>query len=219
MNRATELGLQHHASWWPDWRGECVAIIAGGPSVTRADVDMLRDRIHVVAIKTAVDLAPWADVVYGCDAPWWIDRKGLPKFRGPKLFHGVQAKQFKELHHVEIDISSDHMLVEQPLRIGNGGNSAFQALNLVVQFGATDVILLGVDCGADPNHLHWYGRNKWLNANNPMPTNFERWKRGFDTARRDLDKMGVTVVNTSVASALKAFRKVRLSEIMTEWGL
>lgn len=219
MNRAAELGPQLHP-WWPDWRGECVAIVAGGPSVSRADVEMLKDRIHVIAIKTAVDLCPWADVVYGCDAPWWIDRKGLPKFRGPKLVHGIQAKHLSDdMRFVKIEIGSDRMLVDQPLHIGNGGNSAFQALNLAVQFGAKDIVMLGVDCRADPNKLHWYGRNKWLNANNPLQSNFDRWKKGFDAAKYDLDRLGVTVVNTSNKSDLNSFRKAGLADIMAEWGL
>lgn len=217
MNRAAELGPKQF-NWWPDWRGECTAIVASGPSIKNTDLSALRDRIHVIAIKVAIDLCPWADVCYGCDAPWWIDRKGLPKYSGIKIHHGQAASQFQNMHRCEIDISSDHILVEQPMKIGNGGNSGFQALNLAVQFGATDIILIGMDCH-ERGGTHWYGRNKWPNANNPMGTNYARWIKGFETAKRDLSTLGIDVINASVESELRCFPKMPLPEILQEWGL
>jgi hypothetical protein len=219
MNRAYELGRERFP-WWPDWRGECVAIVASGPSVKKADVAKLRDRIHVVVIKESFELCPWSEVVYGCDASWWIYRKGLPEFKGLKIAHGIQATgQFKNLKRALIKMDRDSMLVDEPMTVGNGGNSGHQALNLVVQFGVTDVILVGFDMRADANHLHWYGRNKWLNANNPMGTNFQRWKKGFDIAKKDLDRMGVTVVNVSPDSQLMSFKRATLDDTLREWGL
>jgi hypothetical protein len=217
QNVASLLGPKQF-DWWPDWRGECVAIVASGPSIKGLDLSILRDRIHVIAIKATVDLCPWADICYGCDAPWWIDRKGLPKFSGIKIFHGIAANQFSNMRRCEIDISSDRILVEKPMKIGNGGNSGFQALNLAIQFGATDIILIGLDCH-NRGGLHYYGRNTWLNANNPMGTNFTRWLKGFGIAKKDIDRLGVNVINASMESELQCFRKVSLPAIMTEWGL
>lgn len=217
MNRAAELGPTQFA-WWPDWREECAAIVASGPSVKNLDLSVLRDRIHVLAIKTNIDLCPFAEVVYGCDAPWWIDRKGLPNFNGVKIFHGIGAKQFPNMHRCEIEMSKDALLVDEPMRIGNGGNSGFQALNLVVQFGATNIVLVGFDCHGRGD-VHWYGRNKWPNANNPMGSNYARWMKGFEMAKRDADRMKITIVNASPDSEIKCFPKRALSQIMEEWGL
>ena len=217
MNAAFEAGSRKFP-WWPDWREECVAIVGAGPSIKKMDLSLLKDRIHVIAIKVAVDLLPWADICYGCDAPWWISRQGLPKFSGLRMFHGVAANQYKDLHRVFIDMGKDNILVDEPLHIGNGGNSAFHAINLAVQFGVKDIILIGVDCH-DRGGTHWYGRNTWLNANNPMGTNFVRWMKGFDAAKKDLDRLGVTVVNASTQSEVKTFPKTPLDAVMTEWGL
>jgi hypothetical protein len=217
MTPATAAGLERFA-WWPDWRGECVAIVAGGPSIKGTDLGALRDRIHVIAIKVAVDLCPWAEVCYGCDAAWWIDRKGLPKYHGIKLSHGHAAKDYPGMHRVEIDMAKDSMLVNEPLKLGNGGNSGFQAINLAIQFGASDIILLGFDCHERGGN-HWYGRNKWLNANNPMGTNYNRWMRGFEAIKRELPQMGVTVVNASPQTAINSFPRMPLAEVMQDWGL
>jgi hypothetical protein len=184
------------------------------------DLSILKDRIHVIAIKESIELCPWAEVCYGCDASWWLHRKGLPKFQGIKIFHGVAAaNRWADLHRAEIVMSDDRMLVEHPLKLGNGGNSGLQALNLAIQFGVTDVILIGYDCKSDGNNLHWYGRNNWLNANNPMQSNYNRWKKGFEIAKRDIDKMGITVINASVDSDIKCFGKMQLADIMQRWGL
>lgn len=217
MHKATELGLKKYP-WWPDWRNECVAIVASGPSIKKTDLSLLRDRIHVIAIKVAVDLCPWAEVCYGCDAAWWVDRKGLPKYAGLKLFHGNAAKQFPNLHRVDIEMAKDAILVDEPLKLGNGGNSGFQAINLAVQFGATDIILVGFDCH-ERGGVHWYGRNTWLNANNPMGTNYNRWLKGFGLIRQELSKMGVTVINASAETEIKCFPRGPLHKTMMEWGL
>jgi hypothetical protein len=199
INKAFDLGKQRYP-WWPDWKGQSVAIVGCGPSIKQTDLSVLQDRIHVLAIKEIVDKCPWAEVCYGCDAAWWLHRKGLP------------------MHHVEIEISRDDILIEQPLHIGNGGCSGFQTINLVVQFGATDVILVGFDLH-ERGGLHWYGRNKWPNANNPSQSNFNRWNKGFTSAKPALYSLGVNVVNASLDSQLSCFPKQSLSEVMKEWGL
>lgn len=218
MIKAYDAGSRWY-SWWPDWRGQCAAIVACGPSISHTDLSVLKDRIHVIAIKEIVDKCPWSDAVYGCDAAWWMHRKGLPSFSGLKFFHGQQASsQGRSMIKVEIEMGKDEMLVETPLTIGNGGCSGFQALNLAVQFGATDVIVVGYDLHARGG-VHWYGRNKWPNAGNPMQSNFNRWNKGFMSARKSLEKLGVAVVNSSPESQLEAFPKKSLPEIMEEWGL
>lgn len=218
INKAYEEGLK--LPWWKDWLGDCVAIVAGGPSIKMFDLSILKDRIHTIAIKTAIDLCPWAEVVYGCDDPWWLDRKGLPNYKGLKLSHGYQitSNPVNKVHKVEIVISRDDILVDKPLQISNGGNSGHQAINLAVQFGATDIILVGYDLH-ERGGVHWYGRNKWNQASNPMQSNYQRWNKGFDTAAKSLKALDVTVMNASMESELRAFPKKPLQQIMEEWGL
>lgn len=223
INKASELGPQIY-SWWPDWRGECCAIIGSGPTIKKMDLNILRNRIHVIAIKVNVELIPWAEICYGCDAAWWISKNGVPHkhFSGIKICHGSQAWHFPNMCKVDIELGTDEMLVEKPLKIGNGGNSAHQALNLAIQFGAKDIILLGIDCKSkdeDHHYNHWYGRNKWSNANNPIQNNYNRWMRGFDIAKKTIDKLGVNVINCSPDSALKTFKKATLEQTLEEWGL
>jgi hypothetical protein len=203
VNRAFEVGRKIHA-WWPDWTERPVAVVASGPSTGKFPVEDLRDRFAVIAIKATVDKVPWADVVYGCDDPWWRSRRGLQDFSGIKISHGrIVTSQYKDIHKVEIK-SVARMLVDEPLVIGSGKNSGFQAVNLAVQFGAKKILLVGFDM-SDRGGTHWYGRNTAPGMSNPTEFNFQRWCRDFADAKSDLDKMGVKVINGSPMSALKCF--------------
>lgn len=213
MNRAFEKGKKHF-EWWPDWSGQCAVIVASGESTQRAGVESTRDRVNVLAIKKNVEILPWAEVCYGCDAAWWNLNKGLPDFKGVKIAHASTLfANYKDMKRVHIE-DRDEILVDEPLRIGSGGNSGFQAINLAVQFGATSIALVGYDMKGE----HWYGRNP-LPMNNPAPSNFKRWLRGFRNAAPGLSKMGIEVVNCSDSSDIDCFQKISLRDTMTEWGL
>lgn len=217
MMRATDLGLERFP-WWPDWRGQCAAIVASGPSLKKTQVESLRDRVHVIAIKETVEKCPWAEIVYGCDAAWWIHRKGLPKFKGLKMAHGIAATtQFGDIKKVEIEMV-DRILIDEPMKVGNGGNSGFQALNLAIQFGAKDIIIAGIDLH-DRGGLHWYGRNTAQGMNNPAPHNFRRWTNGFVAIEKEIKKLDISVVNVSPDSELRSFRKQSLEDVIRDWGL
>lgn len=214
--------------WFPDWRGKACAIIASGPSVKKLNLASLKGRLPVLAIKENVTLAPWADVVYGCDAAWWKFRNGLQDFKGLKVTwrgdNDHPPAKFPDLHYVDLDATQNRfalpqrryeMIFDAPGIIGSGANSAYQALNLVVQFGAERVLLLGVDNRGD----HWYGRNTWRGANNPSELIFPIWERAFAAAAKQLQARGVEVVNGSPPSALTCFPKQTIEQTLANWRL
>lgn len=206
---------------WPDWTGQAAAIVASGPSTKAADVALLKGRLRVLAIKKNVELAPWADVVYGCDRPWWRSARGLPDFPGLKLAYDAHACADHGLRKVEIPdhAVSDFLRFETTGAVGSGGCSGFQALNLVLQFGATRVLLIGFDAQSRSGE-HWYGRNIWHGANNPDETNFSRWTKAFHKAAAQLrERGGVEVVNASSLTRLTCFPRGTVAETLQRWGL
>ena len=87
---------------WPNWTGKAVAIVASGPSVDRKAVAALEGRLTVLAIKHNHELAPFAQVIYGCDYPWWAMVRGLPAFPGLKLSYDprdLAAVVLTHFHH------------------------------------------------------------------------------------------------------------------------
>jgi hypothetical protein len=57
------------------WEGKTVVCIAGGPSLTKEQLELVRaarerDAVRVIVINDAYLIAPWADVLYFADARW-----------------------------------------------------------------------------------------------------------------------------------------------------
>lgn len=227
MNLARAVSPGHsQPAWFPDWSDRPCAIIATGPSAKReAAIPGLRGSFGVIAIKeAAVDLAPWADVAYGCDAAWWIHRRGLPNFRGVKVAWAPRVgTEYPDVHLIRIAESGrsrphdreyiHRILVDRPGVIGSGHSSGFQALNLAVQFGARRVALIGFNLSGS----HYYGRNNWPKAGNPDDAQFARCRGAYEGASPFLKSIGVDVVNTTTGSALGCFRHVPLPQIINDW--
>lgn len=207
------------AGMWPDWSGGAVAIVASGPSTKKPDVELLRGRLPVLAIKKNVELAPWCDVVYGCDGAWWESVRGLPEYSGLKLaWEKKVCERDWGIRKVEVDRYLDNLVLGETGVIGAGGNSGFQALNLALQFGARRILLIGFDMH-DRSGAHWYGRNNWINANNPTDVNFRRWKSSFANAAGTLQTLGVEVVNAAPFSDLQCFKKQSVAKTLEAWGI
>lgn len=203
--------------WFPDWSGQPCAIIASGPSVKGQNIAALKGRMKVIAIKRNVELAPWADVVYGCDVAWWRAERGLPKYQGIKVCWRGNGLEDQTVKRIDIEKHADKLLTEKPGTVGSGGNSGFQALNLAVQFGVNRILLIGFDMD-DRGGPHWYGRNQWPMCSNPSHLNFRRWIKAFTGVAPDLSKLGITVWSTSRNGALKCFPFRTIDEALTEWA-
>lgn len=207
------------AQTWPDWTGRAVAIVASGPSAKTAGVGLLKDRLTTLAIKKNIELCPWAEVVYGCDFPWWSSVEGLKGFKGLRLAYADRACNEFGCRKVQIpDIRCDRLLTETVGVVGAGGNSGFQALNLAVQFGAARILLVGFDC-QDRAGVHWYGRNTAPGMANPDEHNFRRWRAALARAATELQQLGVEVINASPISDVKGFPRRSVEEALQDWGL
>lgn len=200
---------------WPDWSGETAIIVASGPSLKKQDVEICRGQAKVIAIKKCVELAPWADVVYGCDGPWWRSVQGLMKFSGLKLAHEptVCGSEWGIQRVAIPDPKSNRFLFDKVGTVGAGGNSGFQAVNLAAQFGARCIIVLGFDMQGETGG-HWYGRNNWMQANNPDQWCYRRWQKAFETSAPEMKARGVEVINASRDSALTCFRRMPIGEAL-----
>jgi hypothetical protein len=217
LNRASEVGPVKY-KWWQDWRGECVAIIASGPSAKKANIAALRDRIHVVVVNDCYKLCSWAEILYSCDAPWWKVHGGAKDFGGLKITQDAAAIAiYPGLLKVEVAAKSDDLLLDEPGKLGAGGNSGFQLFNLVVQMGAAGIALIGFDMSTRAGE-HWHGRHPQP-LSNPMPSNCDRWLKAFNGSVGKLNELGVQVVNCSSESALTAFPKMNIEGALARWRL
>lgn len=198
--------------WWPDWRGKTAVIVASGHSAKENDVSLYDRDVRVAVVGQNVDLYPYADVVYSCDENWWVHRKGLPEFHGLKITAARNAAH-KYPTLKKIEVKNENKIFTKPKFVGSGGNSGFQLFNLVIQFGASRIVLLGFDM--DPTRpLHWYGKNTWRDASNPNRGSFDRWRASLDGVAEAVRDLGVEVVNAGMGSTLTAFPKIPMREAL-----
>jgi hypothetical protein len=111
----------------PGGRDHCL-----GPVGEKGRRRRLEGPLPVLAIKKSVELAPFADVVYGCDGPWWRDVRGLPKFRRAQALPMTRRPAtssgcagFRSQTSIRTGCCS-----AKSASVGAAGNSGFQALNL-----------------------------------------------------------------------------------------
>lgn len=190
------------------WPGGRVVILAGGPSLTAADVNACRDRAHVVAIKDAIRLAPWAEMLYAADRHWWLAHPATRDCPARKYgLEGVPGRTDIEI----LRMTGEFGLDLDPTALCSGRNSGHQAINLVVHTGVTSIVLLGYDMQADLNgRLHWFGMHPYGGKKPDYP----QFQRFLASLVEPLAALGVRIVNCSPGSALTCFPQSSLAEAL-----
>jgi len=200
-----------------DWVGETAAILASGPSLTRAQCEAVRGRCRVIAVnnqgvETEVNgvmqpaMAPWADVLFASDLKWWKQ-------------YGERAKEFKGLkvtfrqHRGHPDVLSlEHSVTHpsfdpRPTHLVMGGNSGYQAIHLAVHFGVKRILLLGFDMQETGRRRHWFGNHPPRLDSKPS---FATWIRAMNKFAPVLRARDVDVINCTPTTALRCFRRMSL---------
>lgn len=198
------------------WPGATIVCIACGPSLTQADVDLVRraheaGQVRVIAINAAVRLAPWADVRYAHHAVDWQrpeDAEILANFKG--LRYGVDGDAAKlGVTLLRIENGGGLEMIRRDT-IKHGKNSGYQSINVAVHLGARRIVLLGYDQKRNAeNQLHFYPCNGRAGVND-----FKEWARFFETLPAALKSAGVEVVNATRETSLTVFPRVPLEEAL-----
>jgi hypothetical protein len=194
------------------WPGETVVILAGGPSLSAEQVEMVRHahisgHIRVIVINSSYLLAPWADVLYACDTRWWDANPAAYGFAGLKVTLGPEiAAAHPDVRLLERTFAPG--LDRAPTRIRTGKNGGYQALGLAFHLAGEHLdLLLGYDlrCAVGPDGrrvTHWHGGHKHRQWQVDETTTF---LPEYPALAADLAAAGVAVVNCTPGSALKCF--------------
>ena len=181
--------------------------IGGGPSLTKSDVDYVKGKAVVIAINDAYRLAPWADVLYACDARWWNWHKGVPSFQGLK--YSLQKASAKWSGVQVLNNTGSDGLERKRNGLRTGRNGGFQAMNLAVHLGAKSIVLLGYDMQRTDGKEHWFGDHP-----NGQTSPLGSFRGMFDTIVEPLKDLGITVTNCSRHTALTSFPCARLEDTL-----
>lgn len=192
------------------WEGSRVVIAASGPSLT-AEVAAVCDGEKVLAVNDAIRLFPKAEILYSCDAAWWEFNKFVPGFAGERwTSHSINPKNNKTAFGKRTDMKiiegkNGTGFSRDPKFIHYGNNSGFQAVNLAILFGATEIILVGFDMKKKENKTHFFGEHE---APLRATHSFTGWINNFANAAKLLTD--VRIINATPDSALTCFPKCSL---------
>ena len=190
------------------WPGETVVILASGPSLTEADCDYVRGKARVIAINSTYRLAPWADVLYACDARWWVWHQGAKDFAGLKFALTKDAARWPGV--VVLKNTGTNGLEHDPHGLKNGRNGGYQSINLAVHLGATRIVLLGFDMQKGPKgEQHWHEDHP-----NKIGPDYRKWLGLFETLVGPLKKVGVEVINCTRSTRLACFPCASLESVL-----
>lgn len=199
--------------WCPDWTGETVALVASGPSTKLVNLNAIGRHVRVVAINSSYRLTPNADVLYACDARWYIRNRGAMGFRGLKVSQDKHAMEvFPEIKRIVAVKGSDALQFAQLGYVCWAGNSGMQALNMVAQWGVKRILLIGYDMTIE-HGLHWHGAHVG-GLPNPQEAHINRWRRLMDYAYAQLVERGIEAINCSPLSALKNYPRMSLEDAL-----
>jgi hypothetical protein len=215
------------------WEGRTVVCLASGPSVTQEDIELLRrlrarDEIRLVAINDMYLVAPFADVHYFADDRWRRRHEaGIAKAWPWASFTAAEVAQaWRAFPGQRVTITHDTArsddgvvvmgkgtiegLSSDPAKLNTGGNSGFQALNLVVLAGAKLIPLVGYDFGYAKGRTHSHDGHPDKQAE----ANYYGFTANFRTVPNEIAALGVEVINTSMNSRLKRFPMRPLGEVL-----
>lgn len=162
------------------------AILATGASMSQAVADSVRGRCSVVAVSDAYRLAEWADALVSQDRAWWNHNPVAMQFAGRK-FSGSVVPDVEKFPSV------------------TGSNSGLLGCQVAVMLGAKRILLLGFDMRGS----HFFGPHP-APLRNTAPHRFEAFQDQF----RRFQPRGVEIINCTLNSALKAYRKASLNDCL-----
>jgi hypothetical protein len=215
------------------WQDVPVVCIAGGPSLSEAQLALIAaarhaGRIRVIAVNDAYLVAPWADACYFADASWWRrQEKGFERFwpwvrfdaAALRAAHAGFAGQWISMR--ELDAIRDprvHLMEHagngglSPTRYGvcTGANSGFQALNLALLSGGNPVLLVAYDMRLDGRRTHSHNGH----PRNSSEGQLRDWAVLFGSLSGAVAALGVRVLNCTPGSRITAFPMVPLAEAL-----
>jgi len=199
---------------------QCI-VVATGPSLTEAVAARVRAHQHtgtrVVAVNDAYTLLPEADVLYAGDGDWWNVHRGCVDFAGEKWSsHGQGNDKTQVAAYYGLRLVAGPRQFDAPgfsldgRCIHYGNTSGFQAINLAILFGATEISLVGFDMRVPTGQpRHFFG-------DHPEPLgnvcDYGHFLFAFNAAAKMLPKT-IRIVNCTPGSALRCFPMGELEEL------
>lgn len=132
---------------------------------------------------------------------WWQSESGqraIAEFKGEKWTSTLDASIRFNLNYIERVGGEGY----RPGVVYTGYNSGYQAVQLALQWGAKEIILLGFTMNHVGGKKHWHDDHK---GNNPTVNCFLKWAMVFNRLPRFVDASMIKIYGES---AITVFEKV-----------
>jgi hypothetical protein len=171
---------------------------------------------HVIGVNNVYKIADWIDACYFGDCGWYkVHRRALAKWAGLKVtscsrFKNKPPEESEGIKFLEKDSDKRLGLGTDAQRLCWNHNSGAAAINLAVHLGVKQIRLLGFDMQSDKDEVtHWHGSH----GNKRTPP-YARHLKGFPQIAEDAEVLGIEILNVNPESAIEAFPKVTLEEVL-----
>ena len=190
----------------PDWTGRTAVVIASGPSLTEEQCDFVGyaadEPTLCVAVNTAYQMAPFADVFYAGDFLFHkthharMLKAKYPRTQlwtcDPSAAERFQLNRWKGVN--KEGLGTEHIYLN--------GNSGAQAINLAYLFGARKILLLGFTMREIDGKKHFHGDHEKPLVQKQL---FEEWLLKMEHVARDAKRLGCEIINCDPLSAMTCF--------------
>ena len=210
----------------PEWKGETVFIIGGGPSVADQNVESLRGRKVIVINSSCYDFS-WADILFFADLLWWSEHKNAvknfagrcvttdPDIRGDNILHlkrrypaGTKLQPGAKSEQAALVLKSGLAIDRSELVVLKTSMTA--AINLAVHLGAKRIALLGADGGPKDGRTHHHKPHN----RGQVEANWKLMREELATLVEPLRELGIDVVNCSLGSLITCWPIMSLEEFL-----
>lgn len=193
------------------WPSETCFIICGGSSLAGFDFDRMKGR-KVIAINSSVFSAPFADVLFFCDARWWSwNNKRLAREYSGLAITSSELNA-PGVHRMQKKIPPP-AIVQDRTALSLQKTSLSGALNLAVHFGCARIVILGADMQAIDGKSHHHEPH-------PIPQVVGCWDRQMAELKHSIKPLadrGIEVINTSLGSRISWWPKRSIDEVLDEY--
>lgn len=170
---------------------------------------------HVIGVNAAFKLGDWVSVCYFGDRGFFRKFKfDLAAFHNLKIRHcalpGQKKVWGKDIKQIRCDING-FGICEEADKIYWNYNSGAAAVNLAYHFGVKRIKLLGFDMKPNNNDTHWHNEYRSFRITDGS---FARFLRPWNTIASDAKRLGLEIINVNPDSAIDAFPKVNLKEVL-----
>jgi hypothetical protein len=192
-----------------DWTGQTAFILGGGPSVLDLDLSPLTGR-RVIAINSAYETWPQADICFFADARWYFDvYPKQPKFMGQFATTSTGGPR-DVLRFTKIDPANGIATKRDQLALSR--TSVSGAANLARHWGAKAIVLLGVDgkIGGAKRHHH--------SAQYPWPLVngcFDQHRNELAGLSASLRAEGIRLMNCSPVNIIPGWDRASFAEALS----